>query len=78
MYSEYVLIPGVTLATLTLNMPANPIDGQEVCIKTTNEITALTHSGNGKTLLDAMTTMAAGAYATYRYIGSSTTWYRKG
>lgn len=78
LYSEYVMIPGGTLATLTLKMPANPIDGQEVCIKTTQAITALTHQGNGKSLLDALTTMAAGAYATYRYIGPSSTWYRKG
>jgi hypothetical protein len=77
-YSDYVMIPGGTLATLTLNMPANPIDGQELCVKTTQAITTLTHQGNGKTLLDALTTMAAGSYATYRYIGASTTWYRKG
>lgn len=77
-YGNYLMLPAGTLATLTVTFPANPIDGQELSIKTTQTITALTMNGNGKSITDPMTTIAALGYCTYRYLGSSTLWYRKG
>jgi hypothetical protein len=77
-YTEYLILPAGTLATLTVTFPANPIDGQEISFKTTQTITALTMAGNGKSIIDPITTLAALGYCTYRYLAASTSWYRKG
>jgi hypothetical protein len=77
-YGDYLVMPAGTLATLTINFPAAPIDGQEITIKTSQALTALTLSGNGKTMFDGVTTMAVNAFVTYKYYAGSTLWYRKG
>jgi hypothetical protein len=77
-YGDYLVMPAGTLATLTINFPAVPIDGQEITIKTSQALTALTLSGNGKTMFDGVTTMAVNAFVTYKYYAGSTLWYRKG
>jgi hypothetical protein len=73
-----VMQPAGTIAALTLNMPASPFDGQEVAFASTQVITALTMSGNGKTLLGALTAGSANGFAKWRYRAATTTWYRVG
>ncbi len=68
--------PAGGLAALTINMPPNPGDGQLAIINITKDITALTHSGNGKTLLAPFdTTISSFASGTWYYHAADTTWY---
>jgi hypothetical protein len=72
------LVPGETLATGTLQLPANPVDGQEVSIATTQQITALNLLGNNRTVFGGVTSLPANASATYRYVGGGyNVWFRK-
>jgi hypothetical protein len=77
-YGDYLVMPAGPLATLTINFPVTPIDGQEITIKTSQALTSLTLSGNGKTMFDGVTTMAVNAFVTYKYYAGATLWYRKG
>jgi trimeric autotransporter adhesin len=70
--------PAGTLATGTINMPAVPTDGQKLTIASSQQITALTMSGNGNTLLGALVTIGANGFATWQYRASNTTWFRVG
>ena len=71
------MTPAGTLATLTVKMPANPVDGQEVWISSTQVVTTLTHQGNsGQTLNGALATVAVNGNGGWVYKLSSTTWYR--
>jgi hypothetical protein len=73
-----ILKPAGTIAGATLNMPANPYDGQEVKIASTQTITTLTHNaGAGQTLNGALTTIGAAVstHARYIYQLSTTTWF---
>lgn len=64
-----------TIGPITLNMPANPVDGQFLTITSKGQVSALTHSGNGKTLTVAILGFSAGQSYTYRYSLSDTTWH---
>ena len=72
----HIMIPAETLDALTLTFPAAPIDGQELLIKSTQIITSLTLSGNGETILDTITTIAALGSVRYKYLGSNNLWYK--
>lgn len=76
--SDLIIIPAATLTALTITLPSAPIDGQELSIKTTQAITTLTLSGNGRGMIDTLTTLAASGYATFKFLGVSNSWYRKG
>lgn len=67
-----------TIAELTLNMPANPYDGQELELATRSIITALTMAATGKTLRGGLTAGVANGYAKWKYRASDTTWIRLG
>ena len=73
-----LLDPAGTLATGTITFPAAPVDGQFVQVSSTRIITALTLSGNGKTLKTLITTLAAGGFFAYQYDAATTSWYRIG
>lgn len=69
--------PAGTLATGTITMPAAPADGMVVTFNSTQIITALTVSANaGQSIVNAVTTLAAGGGANYIYRLTNTTWYR--
>lgn len=72
-----VLDPAGTLATGTINLPANPVDGQEMEISCSQIITALTVAAAGKTLKSPPTALALGGGFGYRYRASNTSWYRR-
>ncbi len=73
---NYVLDPAGTLATGTITMPANPVEGQMLCIRTSQEITGLTVSPNsGQSVAGNPTTLLAGTSFTAIYRVANTTWY---
>ena len=67
-----------TIATLTINFPSSPEDGQCISICSRSNVTTLT-LGNG-TFRGAITSFSAGAGAFVEYIYSTTgaAWFRKG
>lgn len=67
--------PAGTLATLTVNMPSTPANGQLQSFSFTHIITALTVSGNGNTILAAPTSAAVGNSFTFIFDLGTTTWY---
>ena len=76
--TSLMLTPAGTLASGTVTFPLSPIDGQQLTINTTQTVTALTLAGNGKTISNAVTTLAAAGFVTYKYVDSTSTWYRVG
>jgi hypothetical protein len=71
-----VLNPAGTLAAGTITMPASPVDKQNVCVTSSQTITALTVSPNaGQSIVAAPTSMSAGGFC-YHYVLSLTTWFR--
>ena len=75
MYSN-LIDPAGALAALTLNMPASPSDGQVVRITITQDITTLTHLGNGNTLsCPFSTTTTAGTTGEWIFYSNTSTWY---
>lgn len=71
-----LLNPAGAIGTLTINMPPKPMDGMVVRMGTDQSITVLTVSGNGNTIKNAPTTLAAGGGLAWQYNLSSTTWFR--
>jgi hypothetical protein len=70
-----ILNPAGTLATLIVQMPATPIDGQIQTVSTTQIISALTVDGNGHSVLGQPTSLIVGQSFTMIYDLDSTTWY---
>ena len=69
--------PAGTLATGTITMPGSPADGMVITFNSTQIITALTVNANtGQSILNAVTTLAAGGGAKYIYRLANTTCYR--
>ena len=73
-----VINPAGTLATGTITMPASPVDGMTITFTTTQEITALTVSGNtGQSIGGTQVArMPANSAMQFVYRLSNTTWYR--
>lgn len=66
----------VSLAvTLTIALPATPIDGQKVGIVSVLGVTTLTVS-SALGIIGGITVLAAAAYATYMYEASINKWFR--
>jgi hypothetical protein len=64
--------------TITCAMPVAPIDNQIQKVTLETGYTAITMSGNGKTIVGATIGITAGSFATWQYFSSTTTWYRIG
>lgn len=73
-----IINPAGTLATGTITMPGSPADGMVVTFTTTQEITALTISGNaGQSIGGTQTTqLPANSSLSFVYCLSDTTWYK--
>lgn len=71
-----VLNPAGLLATLTVTMPATPINGQQVSISSKQAITAMTI--NGGTIIGTITTLARGGFASFVYSTDCASWLRAG
>jgi len=76
--TSLILTPAGTLATLTVKFPNNAWDGQEIAIKSTQIITALTLGvqNGGHTISDTITALSVNGYA--RYTINQNKWYRTG
>lgn len=73
-YSQ--IAPAGPLATLTVNMPASPTDGQFMTITITEVITALTHSGNGNTIFEPLpVSLLKLTTATWYFRAATSSWY---
>jgi len=70
-----VMNPAGTLATGTITMPAAPADGMTITFSSSQQITALTMSGNGANISSAVTFLPAKGAAAYIYRLANTTWY---
>lgn len=70
--------PAGTLATGTITMPGSPADGMVVTFMSTQEVTALTISGNsGQSIGGSQTTqLPANSAMSFVYRLTNTTWYR--
>ena len=73
-----VMNPAGTLATGTITMPSSPADGMTITFSSTEQITALTLSGNtGQTIGGTQVTLLpANSAVQFIYRLSNTTWYR--
>ena len=68
---------GSLAATLTVTMPANPIDGQCVTFCSTLGVTALTIS-SALTIVGTLTTLVAAGYWSMYYESTANKWFRCG
>lgn len=68
---------GAVITSFTVTMPAAPKDGHRVKIRFDQSVTAVTHSGNGNTIISGHEITAAWAGQEYEYIyrASNTSWY---
>ena len=66
-----------TIATLTIVLPANPLNGQIVCIGTRSTVTTLTLNANtGQTRYGNPTTIAATTPVAFIYEAATLSWHR--
>lgn len=63
--------------TLTIAFPANPGDGQRFTVTSTLGVTTLTLT-SALSILNALTALVAGGFATWMYEASTNKWYRVG
>jgi len=70
-------VPAGTLATGTVTMPASPVDGMNITITSTQQITALTVNANtGQSIVGGGSVLlSAGGSQTFVYRLANTTWY---
>ena len=76
--SSVVIEPATEIALANIRMPGNTQvkDGQTVSFAFGNTITAVTHYGNGATILGGITTANISIGAKYIYKTSTNTWYK--
>lgn len=75
-----ILTPTAGYATGTIVLPAvaNAIDGQDVLINCTQQVTTLTVDGNGATVTGEPASIAADDFFRLRFNETTATWYRVG
>lgn len=69
------LDPAGTLATLTVALPLNPVEGQDFTVSSSQIVTALTFTG---TIVGTLTTLALGGFARFVYSATAAKWFRCG
>ena len=70
-----VINPAGTLATGTITMPASPADGMTITVESTQQVTALTMSGNGGTVVGPAIQLIPNQPLSWVYRLANTTWY---
>jgi len=70
-----VMNPAGTLATGTITMPAAPADGMTITVESTQQVTALTMSGNGGTIVGSAIQLIPNQPLSWVYRLANTTWY---
>jgi hypothetical protein len=76
--SAIVLNPSGLLASLTVTLPANPVDGQRVIIASTAAITVLSVNGNGITVTGGLGSLTINGYERFIYSAALNAWVRSG
>jgi hypothetical protein len=71
-----VLNNATLLATLTVTLPPNPIDGQRILISSGAGVTILTL--NGGTIKGLITSLSINGYARFIYSSDAGAWFRTG
>lgn len=75
--TKLILKHAATIATLTITLPASPVNGQIVTIATRSTVTTLTLNANtGQTRFGAPTTIAATTPVSFIYEAAALSWYR--
>lgn len=72
---DVVLFHDATAVTLTITLPANPIEGQRVCMTTSGGITTLTMTAAVGTIVSALTTLALGVPKAVMYSAAQVKWF---
>lgn len=70
-----ILTPAGTLAAGTIALPANPFDGMQVKVASSQTITALTIT-SASAILNAPTTLSGGTGFSFTYVKAVDTWMR--
>jgi len=70
-----IIEPAGTLATGTVTMPASPADGMTITVESTQQVTALTMSGNGGTVVGPAVQLIPNQPLSWVYRASNTSWY---
>lgn len=68
--------PATALLALTISLPSQPQDGDEVTISSSKAVTALTL--NGGTIIGGLTAFVIGSFAKYHYNSTASKWFRIG
>jgi hypothetical protein len=76
--THLIMTPSTTLATGSIVLPISPgtVDKQRVTVTTSQEITALTVSGNGAAVVGGPSTISVGGYFELKYDMQTNSWYR--
>lgn len=69
-----IIEPAGLLASLTVNLPSGVPDGKRIGVTCTQVVTTLTFGGG--TIINGITTFAAGIGVEYVYRGANSQWYR--
>lgn len=72
----FAINPAGALLALTVNMPSNPQDGDEVSITSTQAITGVTMGGG--TIVGNLTSLTLGGFGAFSYNASLSSWLRIG
>jgi len=73
---DLVIVHDAAALTLTIQMPASPVDGQTVIVTTSGGITALTLSAAVGTIVSALSTLGIGSTGRYIYSAVQNKWFR--
>jgi len=78
--STVIIEPATVIDEANIRMPGNTqvIDGQTISFAFGNTITAVTHYGNGATILGGLTSASTSTEAKYVFKSSTNSWYRMG
>jgi len=75
-FVKLLIDPAGTLATLTVNLPASPSDGDNVSLSSSQIVTGFTMGGG--TIVGALTTLVVATFAAYMFNAASGKWWRVG
>ena len=74
---EYLLLdPAAALATLTVVLPAKPLDRAVVRVSSTDAVAAVTVTSTSATVKNPLVAIAAGGSFGYYWRQANSTWYR--
>lgn len=74
--NQYNIVnPTTGIATLTVTMPASPVNNDVVYVKFTQSVAAVTYAGNGNTVVGGLVAPLLGSVVTFTFDSGTSTWY---